>query len=242
MVSRRTLAAGLVAILLAACTKKIDNPLAGGGGHATASVTAPGSTTSTSSSQGAGGTGTTSTASGTDTSLDKCNGVSCSGHGHCVTDTVLVQCACDPGFHAVNLTCAADQTCAGVDCGTCGMCEVQAGVATCTCPPDYQRQGNACVLAIDPCAGAGCQADEACVPEAHCQALGACVKTCDCSNCGNCGPDNSDGRWTDMQEYCGALPDQQPATKACTRPCPQGEGCIPYQPAICWPIEGCFSL
>ena len=72
--------------------------------------------------------------------------------------------------------------------------------------------------------------------------LGACVQTCDCSNCPNCAPDNSDGRWDDEQEYCGAQPNQQPATMACNKPCPDGMGCIPYATQICWPLEGCFSL
>lgn len=236
MRSRWFSAVGLAALTLVACSKKIDNPLTGGGGHGTTGTTGHGA-----ASQGGSGSTTASTSS-TGTSTDACSGVTCSGHGHCATDMGPAQCACDAGYHAAGLDCVADQTCAGVSCGNCGTCQVQGGVATCTCPQDYTRQGNDCVLAIDPCASAGCAADEACVPEAHCQPLGACVKTCDCSNCGNCGPDNSDGRWDDWQEYCGAPPNQQPATKACARPCPAGEGCLPYQPAICWPIEGCFSL
>ena len=166
----------------------------------------------------------------------------CSGHGTCSVQSGAAQCACDAGYHAAGLACEMDQSCAGVTCGNCGSCEVVGGVATCTCPPDYALQGNDCVLAIDPCANAGCTAEEYCVPEAHCQALGACVPLCDCSNCANCGPDNSDGKWNDWQEYCGAAPDQSPATMACNKPCPSGQGCLPYQIQFCWPIEGCFSL
>ncbi len=138
--------------------------------------------------------------------------------------------------------CEVDQTCSGVQCGNCGSCEVVGGIAQCQCPEGYSMQGNDCVLAVDPCANAGCTAEEYCVPEAHCQPLGACVPLCDCSNCPNCGPDNSDGKWNDWQEYCGAAPDQSPATMACNKPCPPGDGCLPYAIQFCWPIEGCFSL
>jgi hypothetical protein len=122
------------------------------------------------------------------------------------------------------------------------MCEVQNGVATCTCPMNYAWNGSDCKLAIDPCANANCAADQYCVPEAHCQALGVCVDTCDCSHCPNCGPDNSDGRWNDQQEYCGAAVNQSPATMKCNKPCTGGAGCLPYAVPSCWPLEGCFSL
>jgi len=93
----------------------------------------------------------------------------------------------------------------------------------------------------DPCANVVCGTDEVCVPYAHNKPLGVCVSTCDCNNCGNCGGDNSDGRWDDMQEYCGN-PGASPATMACTRPC-NGGGCIPFgSTSICWPMQGCFSL
>jgi hypothetical protein len=127
------------------------------------------------------------------------------------------------------------------DCGRCGSCDTVGGVKVCTCPAGYVRAGGACVLDPDPCDVTTCDTDQACVSEAHCMPLGACVATCDCTNCGNCGPDNSDGRWNDWQEYCGNL-NASPATMACTRPCPAGDGCLPYSPAICWPMEGCFSL
>jgi hypothetical protein len=95
----------------------------------------------------------------------------------------------------------------------------------------------------DPCANVVCPAGQACVSEAHGQPLGVCVDTCDCSNCGNCAYDNADGRWDDMQEYCGNLK-SSPATMACNKPCQSaGSGCIYYGAVnICWPLEGCFSL
>jgi hypothetical protein len=208
----------------------------GGGGSHHATTSASSGHTGTG---GHGGATTTSTTSGT---VDSCAGVTCSGHGTCAVQGGQAACTCQMGYHAVGLDCVIDETCAGKSCGTCGMCEVMNGVATCTCPKDYAWNGADCKLAIDPCANANCGPDQACVPEAHCQALGACVDTCDCSNCPNCAPDNSDGRWNDWQEYCGAQPDQMPATMACNKPCPSGMGCLPYTTQICWPIEGCFSL
>jgi hypothetical protein len=94
----------------------------------------------------------------------------------------------------------------------------------------------------DPCAGVTCPDGQACVSEAHGEPLGVCVDTCDCSNCGNCAYDNADGRWDDMQEYCGNLK-QSPATVVCNKPCAgAGSGCIYYGAVnICWPLEGCFS-
>jgi hypothetical protein len=94
----------------------------------------------------------------------------------------------------------------------------------------------------DPCYGVVCPAGQACVSTAHGQPLGVCVDTCDCSNCANCDYTAQDGRWNDMQEYCGNL-NAQPATQKCNRPCSdQSQGCIYYGAVnICWPLEGCFS-
>jgi hypothetical protein len=169
-----------------------------------------------------------------------CDGVTCSGHGTCSEADAGAACVCEKGYHAIGLECVLDETCGGVDCGRCGTCKVVQGVATCTCPNGYKQQNGKCVLSPDPCTTAKCGPGTACVSEAHCSPLGACVPTCDCSNCGNCGP-SSDGRWNDMQEYCGNL-NSSPATKACNKPCPAGQGCLPYATPICWPIEGCFSL
>jgi hypothetical protein len=188
------------------------------------------------------GSSSGSNSSSTGTSMDPCADVSCSGHGTCSAASGGAVCSCMPGYHAVGLECVVDETCAGKSCGYCGACQVIDGIATCTCPPGYSFQGDKCVLDSDPCANANCTVDEYCVAEAHCQPLGACVPRCDCSNCPNCGPDNSDGKWNDWQEYCGAAPNQSPATMACNKPCPAGQGCLPYSIQFCWPIEGCFSL
>jgi hypothetical protein len=209
------------------------NESGGAGGQGGSSQTGGGMNQSSSTGSNSGSTGT---------SIDPCAGVTCGGNGTCSTASGTAACTCNAGYHAAGLTCVIDETCAGKNCGNCGQCEVVGGVATCTCPPNYMLQGSDCVLATDPCANANCTADQYCVPEAHCQPLGACVQRCDCSNCPNCGPNNADGRWNDWQEYCGAAPDQSPATMACNKPCPPGEGCLPYAVPICWPIEGCFSL
>lgn len=102
--------------------------------------------------------------------------------------------------------------------------------------------GGACSSCrTKPCPEQPCPVGTACVEQAHERPLGVCVTTCDCNNCTNCGPDNSDGRWNDWQESCGA-PAANTPTQACRLPCPNaGDGCIPYEPAICWPMEGCFS-
>jgi hypothetical protein len=172
-----------------------------------------------------------------------CDGVTCSGFGDCeVVDGSEPACSCEPGYHPSGLACEKDESCTGVACGRCGTCEVIAGKATCTCPDGFSNDGTGCVVDPNPCDTTDCGADAACVPEAHCQPLGACVPRCDCSNCGNCGSDNSDGRWDDWQEYCGAEPNQSPATVACNKPCPPGDGCLPFADPICWPMEGCFSL
>ena len=174
---------------------------------------------------------------------DPCVGVLCSGHGTCQPgEGGKAECKCDPGYHTVGMNCEPDPTCSGMQCGRCATCEIVGGIASCTCPAQFKPDGsNGCVVDPNPCDTTTCGADEYCVPEAHCAPLGACVPTCDCSNCPNCGPDNSDGKWNDWQEYCGNL-NQSPATMACTKPCPNGEGCLPYATQICWPMEGCISL
>jgi hypothetical protein len=193
-------------------------------------------------------TGGTAGAGGVDAASDEtapivCDGVSCSGVGTCeVVDGGQPSCVCEAGYHAEGLACVTDETCAGVDCGRCGKCEVIGGKATCTCPDGLSYDGNGCVVDPNPCDTIDCGSDAVCVPESHCHPLGACVPTCDCSNCGNCTSDNSDGRWNDWQEYCGAQPDQSPATVTCNKPCPPGDGCLPYSQPFCWPMQGCFSM
>lgn len=93
------------------------------------------------------------------------------------------------------------------------------------------------------CPDQPCPVGTVCVPEAHEQPLGVCVATCECNNCGNCSLSAGDNRWDDWQEHCGTAPNSGgPATSSCSLPCPNaGDGCIPYDQGICWPMEGCFS-
>jgi hypothetical protein len=191
-----------------------------------------------------------------------CVDMACSGHGTCQAQIYGGgQCACDPGYVGYGMGCIPERR---------TMCRDRSGHlttrGTIRCSDDDTHlevchdgdgdglvewifgatcvSGGSCAancLGVK-CPGQPCPVGTACVEEAHQQPLGVCVPTCDCSNCGNCGGDNSDGRWNDMQEYCGAAPNQSPAVAACNLPCPNaGDGCIPYAPAICWPIEGCFS-
>ncbi len=228
-----------------------DDLHATGGGGAGGASSGQGSTHTTgagsagpSTGPGAGGqaSGTASANGGASTGPGTCSGVDCGAHGTCVATTGQATCSCDPGYHAMALSCVVDETCTSTTCGNCASCDVVGGIAQCSCPMGYVLMGNGCVLSPDPCDTTTCGSGQACVSEAHCQPLGACVDTCDCSNCPNCGPDNSDGRWDDEQEYCGAQPNQSPATMVCNKPCSGGEGCLPYQTQICWPLEGCFSL
>jgi hypothetical protein len=39
--------------------------------------------------------------------VDVCRSVTCSGHGHCVSDGTGPRCACDPGYSPVDLECRA---------------------------------------------------------------------------------------------------------------------------------------
>jgi hypothetical protein len=192
-----------------------------------------------------------------------CAGISCGDHGNCQVNPFLgaSSCVCDAGFTAYGFGCVDSRTLA-CDDGAGGS--EPRGSSRCDPTDTYLEvcgdgdgdglmewiygadcaSGGSCAST---CLGVGCDvqpcpAGTVCVPEAHEQPLNVCVPSCDCGNCGNCGADNSDGRWNDEQEYCGAAPNTSPATTKCTLPCPSaGDGCIPYDPPICWPIEGCFS-
>ncbi len=192
-----------------------------------------------------------------------CAGIDCGGLGTCVINPVLGagSCECLPGFVPYGASCLRE---ARLYCRDANGNRVGRGGTRCsaddlsieTC---FDADGDgllewtfgvACVGGLtcsggclqQKCPDQPCPVGTACVEQAHGQPLGVCVPTCDCTNCNNCGPDNSDGRWNDEQEYCGAAPNQAPAQGACNLPCPNaGDGCIPYNPSICWPIEGCFS-
>jgi hypothetical protein len=220
------------------CSSTEESTGAGNAGAATHTGGAAGSGAHTGAAAGQGGGANGGSGGGG----SGCNGVTCSGLGTCVLQDGSPVCNCNPGYHDVGLTCVVDETCDGVAVGRCATCEVIDGIAQLTCPDGLVLQGIDCVPSPNPCDTTTCNDNEYCVPEAHCAPLGACVPTCDCSNCPNCTADNSDGKWNDWQEYCGAQPDQSPATMACNIPCPPGDGCLPYQTQICWPMEGCFSL
>jgi Notch-like protein len=192
-----------------------------------------------------------------------CDGVTCGGAGTCVSQFVGgYQCQCLPGYQPYGPSCVLPQKlfCRNADGslaprGTTRCSADDLAIDVCA---DFNMDGTVewghgvdCAGGLTcsggclgmKCPDQPCPFGTACVPEAHGQPLGVCVVTCDCMNCANCGPDNSDGRWNDEQEYCGVAPNAPgPATQACRQPCPNaGDGCIPYNPSICWPIEGCFS-
>ena len=127
--------------------------------------------------------------------------------------------------------------CKGVTCSGHGQCKVTGGQAACECEP-YFKPGADKLSCIDACSGVSCNPGYACVPGAHDQTNPICVATCDCSNCGNCSMADFAASGA-MQAYCGSS--SYPPTVACNKPCPAGQGCIPYTPAICWPMEGCIS-
>jgi hypothetical protein len=90
-----------------------------------------------------------------------------------------------------------------------------------------------------PCNVQACPLETTCVSTVHGADAWICVVTCDCSNCGNC--DMADFAASGaMSLQCGS--DSGPATVTCRKPCPfAGDGCIPYDPPLCWGMEGCLS-
>jgi hypothetical protein len=192
-----------------------------------------------------------------------CDGITCGGAGTCVSQFFGgYQCDCLPGYVSYGPACVqenklycrnSDGSLAPRGSTRCSADDMSIDVCA---DPDGDglvdwTWGVACAGGLTcsggclgtKCPDQPCPIGTACVMEAHGQPLGVCVVTCDCNNCANCGPDNSDHRWDDEQEACGLMPNQagQP-TQACKQPCPSpGDGCIPYNPGICWPIEGCFS-
>jgi len=187
-----------------------------------------------------------------------CAGVDC-GAGTCLIGAPpvgLLSCQCDPGFVTYGTACVPERRifCRTTDgklasrgttrCGANGssldVCRDAdgdglvewafgvdcAGGTTCA---------NGCLNAA--CPNQPCPIGTACVTEAHGMPLGVCVPTCDCTNCGNCAAQNFSGGA--QQLTCGGM---NPPQKACNSPCPNpSDGCIPYDPPICWPLEGCLS-
>ena len=129
----------------------------------------------------------------------------------------------------------AGDLCKGVSCSGHGACLVSAaGAATCDCETYYRAEGLQCVPA---CTGVTCPTGKACIPGHHNTTDPLCVETCDCGNCGNCGPAQIPSFG---QSYCGSA-SGAPATLACVKPCPAGQGCIPFATPICWSGQGCMS-
>jgi hypothetical protein len=189
-----------------------------------------------------------------------CDGQTCSGHGTCSVMIIVnaAQCECFPGYISWGLAC--------IDLRVTGCLDakgsyVTRGTARCDATDTFLEvchDGNGdglnewifgvkCVKTpcSTACLGLGCANGQACpvgtvcVPEAHQMPLNICVPTCDCSNCGNCSMADFAASGA-MQAYCGSK--TSPPTAACKMPCPlPGDGCIPYSPAMCWPMEGCLS-
>jgi hypothetical protein len=209
----------------------------GGGGAGQGAGPVAGSGGSSGVAGSAGAAGDTTGGGGP----DPCAGVLCSGHGSCKPNASnQPECACESGYHPVGLECVVDETCVGVECGYCAECQVVDGHAGCVCPPGFKLSGMDCEVDGDPCASVSCDPGMVCVPAHHCQIDPGCTPTCDCSNCGTCSMQDFVNAGA-MVLYCGSG-QQAPATMACALPCPSGMGCIPYQPPICWGMQGCMSL
>jgi len=123
--------------------------------------------------------------------------------------------------------------CKGVTCSGHGTCKVEGAQAVCECEAYYKPDGLACVPA---CTGIKCAEGKACIPGHHGQTDPLCVDTCDCGNCGNCGAGDIPSFGV---SYCGST--SAPASVVCTKPCPGGQGCIPFATPICWGGQGCIS-
>ena len=210
------------------------------GTGASTATSGGGNTTTSHTHSGTAGAGAAAGAGGADAGPDPCIGVTCSGEGTCVVDAGAAECQCTSGFHASGLQCVVDQTCNGVTCGRCAQCQVLQGIAQCVCPPNFVLVGIDCRPSPDPCASITCGPNQQCYSEAHCDpGQAGCADTCDCSNCGTCSANDfiQSGAWV---LYCGSDAGP-PATVACNTPCPNGGGCIPGSPGICWGGEGCMS-
>jgi hypothetical protein len=186
-----------------------------------------------------------------------CAAVNCGEHGVCKYDAYGYSgCVCDAGYYPYGQACVPERR---IGCRDELGYFVRRGTLRCDANNTFLEvchdgDGDGLVEWIfgascdqTPCSencrqvnckDKPCPVGLTCVQSAHEQEIWACVETCDCSNCGNCDPGDD---WSSWQNYCGN-PDGAPATVACKLPCPSpGDGCIPYNPPLCWPIEGCFS-
>ena len=113
----------------------------------------------------------------TDADVDPCEGVTCSGHGRCLTERGVPVCVCDDGYRAVGLACVCDPDCDERECGpdSCGG----------ECPP-------------------GCVAGEMCDEGTG---LCATVEWCDGTSglCWQDPPSPEARNWDSAVAYCNAL-------------------------------------
>jgi hypothetical protein len=92
-----------------------------------------------------------------DSDGDPCDGVDCTGLGHCLSDGARAICICDEGYHAEGLSCLpvgadgdADADgepgpCDGVTCSGHGRCFDDGATALCVCDEGYHASGLACL-------------------------------------------------------------------------------------------------
>jgi DNA-binding beta-propeller fold protein YncE len=81
-----------------------------------------------------------------------CDGINCSGHGNCVRQPLggelRAVCACDPGYHAEQLSCIADDSigpCSQESCGGHGTCYFDGVNPGCRCEEGFFAQELTCL-------------------------------------------------------------------------------------------------
>lgn len=190
-----------------------------------------------------------------------CEGVAC-GSGTCLIMIVggaCASCSCDPGYVPYGAACVPERRIFCRDAsgmrqprGTTRCGSDESAVEVCR---DADGDGfvewafgvrcNAGTTCSGGCRTArcpdqACPLGTACLVSTHGIDVGVCVTSCACTRCGNCALSDFAASGS-VQAYCGNRAGA-PATTACEAPCPSpGDGCIPYDPALCYPIEGCFS-
>ncbi len=76
--------------------------------------------------------------------LEPCDGVTCSDHGSCFEHGGSPQCECEPGYHPADLRCVLDvmgDECQGVECSGHGACRVEDRAPRCDCDRGYESSG-----------------------------------------------------------------------------------------------------
>ncbi len=191
-----------------------------------------------------------------------CEGVSCGAGGTCLIRIIagaIAECSCDPGYVPYGAACVPERRLFCRDAagarqprGTtrCGADESMVEVCRDADGDGFVEwafgvrcnAGTTCSggCRTARCPDQPCPLGTACLVSTHGIDVGICVASCGCTRCGNCSlADFAASRA--IQAYCGNRAGA-PATVACEAPCPSpGDGCIPYDPPLCYPIEGCFS-